>query len=185
MGFVLSAGFLCGLRGEEIMKVDLGGLIKYLEPGRNHGACPHLIVALLGHLKGETGECYHMMVMSRESRSGIIGGIWADRVVEVNRRNHRTKGYLFTKGPARQAKIGDFEDEFINCLEGLKIIRPGLFEPGINIAAAYSLFRSLRRSSNAEAIRNKVEPTIIDLNNRWRKFERARGCMPSLSMQQH
>jgi hypothetical protein len=65
MGFVLATGFLCGLRGKEIMKIDLGGLIKYLEPGRNHMACPHLIVALLGRLKGETGERYHMMVMSR------------------------------------------------------------------------------------------------------------------------
>jgi hypothetical protein len=185
MGFVIAAGFLCGLRGEEIMKVDLGGLIKYLETGRNHGACPHLIVALLGRLKGETGERYHMMIMARESWSGIVGGVWADRVVEVNQRNHRIKGYVFTKGRARQAKIADFEDEFINRLESLQLIRPGLFEPGIDIAVAYSLFRSLRRGSNTEAIRNKVDSTVIDLNNRWRKFERARGRMPSLSMQQH
>jgi hypothetical protein len=94
MGLVIAAGFLCGLRGEEIMKVDLGGLMKYLEPGRDHATCPHLIVALLGRLKGETGERYHMMVMSRVSRSGIVGGIWADRVVEVNRRNGRTKGQV-------------------------------------------------------------------------------------------
>ena len=137
-------------------------------------------MALLGRLKGETGERYHMMVMPRDLRSGIIGGIWADRVVEVNRRNRRTKGYVFTKGRARQAKIADFEDEFVNRLEGLRVIRPGLFEPGIDISAAYSLFRSLRRGSNTEAIRNKVDTTIIDLNNRWRKFERARGRMPSL-----
>jgi hypothetical protein len=64
---------------------DLGGLMKYLEKGRNHKSCPHLIVALLGRLKGETGEHYHMMVlMARESRSGILGGVWADRVVQVN-----------------------------------------------------------------------------------------------------
>jgi hypothetical protein len=185
MGLLISAGFLCGLRGEEIMKIDLGGLIKYLEAGRGHSECPHVIVALLGRLKGETGERYHMMVMARESASGIIGGIWADRVVEVNRSIDRTKGWVFTKGRARQAKIANFEDEFINRLEGLRIVRPGLFEPGIDIAVAYSLFRSLRRGSNTEAIRNKVEATIIDMNNRWRKFERARGRMPSLSMQQH
>jgi hypothetical protein len=65
------------------------------------------------------------------------------------------------------------------------MIRPGLFEPGINIEEAYSLFRSLRRGSNTKAVRNKVDPTIIDINNRWQKFERARGRMPSLSMQQH
>jgi hypothetical protein len=185
MGFLIAAGFLCGLRGEEIMKVDLGGLTKHLDKGRDHAACPHLIVPLLGRLKGETGERHHMMVMARESRSGIVGGVWADRVVEVNRRNNRSKGHAFTKGRARQAKIADFEDEFINRLEGLKLVRPGLFEPGVDVAAACSLFRSLRRGSNTEAIRNKVATAIIDLNNRWRKFERARGRQPSLSMQQH
>jgi hypothetical protein len=106
-------------------------------------------------------------------------------VVEVNRRNHRTKGCVFTKGRAGKAKIANSEDEFVNRLEGLRVIRPGLFEPGIDISAAYSLFRLLRRGSNTEAIWNKVDTTIIDLNNRWRKFKRARGRMPSLSMQQH
>jgi hypothetical protein len=86
----------------------------------------------------------------------------------------------------RKARTADFEDEFINLLEGLKTFRPGLFEPGIDVAEAYSsLFRSLRQGSNMEAVTNKVEPEIIDMNNRWRKFERARGRMPSLSMQQH
>ena len=47
MGLVIAAGLLCGLRGEEIMKVDFGGLMKYLDPGRDHATCPHLIVALL------------------------------------------------------------------------------------------------------------------------------------------
>ena len=167
------------------MKIDLSGLLKYLEVGREHSQCPHLIVALLGRLKGETGERYHMMVMARETQSGINGGIWADRIARLNRDRNRTEGWVFTRGRARQGRIGDYEEEFIHRLEALKRIRPGLFEPGIDIAAAYSLYRSLRRGSNTEAIRNKVSRTIIDLNNRWRKFERARGRMPSLDMQQH
>jgi hypothetical protein len=182
MGFLLSVGFPCGLRGEEIMKVDLEGLIKF---GRLHPRNPHLVVALLGRLKGETGERYHIMIMACESQSGILGGVWGDRVVEVNRHGGRNKGYVFTKGRNRQARIGDFEDEFINRLESLRLIRPGLFEPGIDIAAAYSLFRSLRRGSNTKDVRNHVDEKVIDLNNRWRKFERARERMPSLSMQQH
>jgi len=48
------------------MKVDLGGLMKHLEKGRNHASCPHLIVALMGRLKGETGERCHAMVMARD-----------------------------------------------------------------------------------------------------------------------
>jgi hypothetical protein len=78
-------------------------------------------------------------------------------VVKVNQRNHITKGYIFTKGQARQARIVDFEDEFINRLEGLSMIMSSYFKPGSDIAAAYRLFRSLRQGSNTEAIWNKVE----------------------------
>jgi hypothetical protein len=57
------------------------------------------------------------------------------------------------------------EVEFINrLLEGLRLVRPGLFEPGINIAdGAYSFFLSLRRGPNTEAISamNNAEATII------------------------
>ena len=67
-----------------------------------------------------------MMVMSRVSRSGIVGGIWADRVVEVNRRNGRTKGNVFTKGRAGQAKIGNFEDEFHQPPRGVEVDQTGL-----------------------------------------------------------
>ena len=126
--------------------------MKYLKVGRDHVACPHAIVALLGRLKGETGERYHMMVMARSSNSGIEGGIWADRVVEMNRKAKRLKGWVFTRGRAKQAKIGDFEDEFLSRLENLRVVKPGLFEPGIGIRTAYSLFRSLRRGSNTEAM---------------------------------
>jgi hypothetical protein len=145
VGFLLSSGFLCGLRGEEIMKIDLSSVIKYLEVGGRHPTCPHVIVALLGRLKGETGERYHMMVMARVSRSGIDGGVWADRVAEVNIGSGRRKGYMFTRGKERQAKIANFESKLIKRIEGLRMIRPGLFKPGIDIAEAYSLFRSLRR----------------------------------------
>lgn len=125
------------------------------------------------------------MVMARVPKSRIEGGIWADRVVEVKAEANRTKDYVFTKGRERQAKIADFEDKFMNWLEGLHTIWPGLFEPGTDIAEAYSLFRSLRRGSNTEAICNRLDSIIIDMNNRWLKFERARGWMPSLSQGIH
>ena len=70
-------------------------------------------------------------------------------------------------------------------MESVRTVRLGLFEPGVDIGAAYSLFRSLRRGSDTEATKNHVDTTVIELVNRWRKFERARGRMPSLSMQQH
>ena len=73
---VLLFGYLLGLRGEEIMKVDAGGFLKYLDIGAAHTQHPHVIVPLIGRLKGETGERYHMLVMSRLTKTGIPAGKW-------------------------------------------------------------------------------------------------------------
>ena len=85
MAFVLVAGYCCGLRGEEIVKIDLAGLVKYLQVGKEDTEHPHVIVPLLGRIKGETGERYHMMVLARETQSGIKAGLWADRVANANK----------------------------------------------------------------------------------------------------
>jgi hypothetical protein len=56
---VLLSTFLCGLRGEEVMKSDIAGLLKYLDIGATDIFHPHVIIALLGRLKEEeVGEQY-------------------------------------------------------------------------------------------------------------------------------
>ena len=47
--------FTGGLQGEEVPMVDLFGVNKYWEAGRQSDK-PHIVVALLGRFKGETGE---------------------------------------------------------------------------------------------------------------------------------
>ena len=185
MAFVLISGYCCGLRGEEIVKADTAGFLKYIEVGKQDVRHPHVIVPLIGRIKGETGERYHMCVLARETKSGIQSGIWADRLAAVNRDRGRHRGPLFQTKRGHRAKIGDFEGEFVERLIRLKLARPGLFEPGIEIAESYSLFRSLRRGSTTEVVRNRVAQDIIELNNRWRKFDRARGMKPSLGMKDH
>jgi hypothetical protein len=48
---VLLSTFLCGLRGEEVMKSDIAGLLKYLDIRATDIFHPHVIIALLGRLK--------------------------------------------------------------------------------------------------------------------------------------
>jgi hypothetical protein len=113
MAFVLVTGYCCGLRGEEIVKIDLAGLLKYLEIGSLDIEHPHLIVPLIGRIKGETGERYHMMVLARETKSGIQAGIWEDRIARVNKERKRERGPVFRTRKGYRAKIGDFESEFL------------------------------------------------------------------------
>jgi hypothetical protein len=72
---VLLSTFLCGLQGEEVMKSGIAGLLKYLDIGATDIFHPHIIIALLGRLKGEVGgEQYHMVVMARVTKSGTMAG---------------------------------------------------------------------------------------------------------------
>lgn len=70
--------YLTGLRGEEGMKVDVAGFLKHLESAAAHPEYPHVVVPILGRLKGEQGERYHMMIIARRTQSGLGAGKWAD-----------------------------------------------------------------------------------------------------------
>jgi hypothetical protein len=45
---LLNFGYLCGLRGEVIMKMDVAGFLKYLSVGAGDVENPHKIVPLIG-----------------------------------------------------------------------------------------------------------------------------------------
>ena len=182
---LLNFGYLCGLRGEEIMKTDVAGFLKYLDVGAEDEDYPHVIVPLIGRLKGETGERYHMMVMARVTLSGIMAGRWADRLGWSLLRRRKKNGFLFVDQKKNQAKIGQYDDEFTERLTRIKMLKPHLFEPGLNIVDAYSLRRSLPRGSTLEAINRGVPKDLIEMNNRWRKFENSKGRRPGLSMIAH
>ena len=85
----------------------------------------------------------------------------------------------------KQAKIGSYEDEFLDRLVSVQERKGNLFEPGVNVMEVYSLRRSLRRGSTSEAVNKQVPQFIINLNNRWRQFEAARGRRPGMSMMAH
>jgi hypothetical protein len=110
-------GFCCRLQGEEIVKVDVAGFLKYLGVGAEHGECPHVVVPLSGRLEGVMGKIYHMMILARETESGILPGIWADRLSEFLRQRGRTNGSVFYQMVrGKQAKVGDSDGEFLDKL---------------------------------------------------------------------
>lgn len=143
------------------------------------------MVPLVGRLKGETGENYHLLPMSRLTRSGIPAGRWADRLANLLVKQKRIMGFVFQDEKGHQAKIGKYDLEFHRRLEIVQLRRGDLFETNVNVADAYGLRRSLRRGSTSEATNAGLSQHLIDLNNRWRTIEKARGRNPSISMSAH
>ena len=52
----------------------------------------------------------------------------------VNKERKRERGPVFRNKKGMRAKVGDYESEFLERMIRLKISRPGLFEPGVDIS---------------------------------------------------
>jgi hypothetical protein len=97
----------------------------------------------------------------------------------------RKNGFMFFDGKGNQAKIGKYDNGFIDHLTWIKMLKQHLFEPALIIVEAYILRRLLRRGSTSEAINRGVPKDLIQMNNWWRKFENSRGRRPGMSMIAH
>lgn len=167
------------------MKTMLTGWRDYLEAGISHQH-PHVIFPLRGKFKGETGDRNHLMVCVAVSNSGINVKIWVERLLRcIQEIGRKESGYLFATRNGTQRKVSHYNPQFHDHLREVMERQPGLFPKDLDVASAFSLTRSLRRGSTTAAQNLKVDVAAIELNNRWRKVERAQGRAPNLSMRQH
>ena len=51
-----------------------------------------------------------------------------------------------------------------------------------NIEGSFSTYRSLRRGATAEAQNSRIPKTVIEANNRWRKYARNNGTAAGMAM---
>jgi hypothetical protein len=63
--------YAASLRGDEGFILDLFGLRQHIVEGKYDLKDPHVAAPLLGQLKGEDGECYHMLLMASVIHLGI------------------------------------------------------------------------------------------------------------------
>jgi hypothetical protein len=74
-------------------------------------------------------------------------------------------------------------------LEELHETARHLFPPNVrsieDLRKKYHAFRSFRRTSDTRATEKKVDPDDVDIINRWKTVEKAKGKRPSRPMRQH
>jgi hypothetical protein len=181
----LVTGFGLGLRGEEVVKMDIAGFLTYFEAGRDHAVHPHVMVPLLGRFKGETGERWHLLPVVWKTRSGIEAGKWATRLRDSLLERNRVNGFVFSTNRGKQMKASSLEPRFYEQLHWVKIRYPDLFPPNVMIEDDYGIPRSCRRGSSTEAANQGVDSSVIEMMCRWRKVERAQGRAASFGMREH
>jgi hypothetical protein len=185
IAFFLVLTFCLGLRGEEVVKLDIAGFLTYFESGRDHPEHPHVMVPLQGRFKGETGERWHLLPIVWTTRSGIEAGTWAGRLKESLEERQRFHGFVFANARGKQSKAAAYEPRFFEQLNYARGRHPGLFPPDINIEDDFGIGRSGRRGSATEAANQGVAKEIVEFICRWRKVERAQGRAPNLGMREH
>jgi len=177
------ASFCGGLRGEEVPMADLGEFIKHAEKGEDP-RLPHIVLPLIGRFKGERGEKHHLLPLAAVTNSGLEPRKWSLRVIDCYSKLHVFNGPIWRNKRGKQGRISDWEGPILDKIKEVQDGNPKLIDPTVDVHDEYGLSRSFRRGSNTH-LRNQNLRNVQDIvedNNRWRKFDRAKGRMPGMGM---
>jgi hypothetical protein len=177
--------YAASLPGNEGFLLDLFGLRQHIVKGKLDAQDPHVVAPLLGRLKGEDGERYHMLLLASQTASGLKVRHWLEQLVLMRERQGRFHGPAFCDDDGEVVQKSDYEEVFYDLLREIQDQRPDLIGPEVDVEGVYGFFRSFRRGATTRAREMGVSETDIDLINRWRKVERAEGMEPNMPVRDH
>ena len=181
---ILLAGFFGGLRGEEVNRVDLGGMRQYWKEGvAAAGNKRHVPLVLAGTFKGETGLKFFTQPLAPVTKGGVKIQVWFSRVIQAYEAEEIVTGPMFrNQSKYKRASIAEMDQYFHPLLQEIQRDFPNLIPDTVAIRDSYSIYRSLRRGATSEAQNQGIPQEVIQANNRWRKFSKANGLTPGMSM---
>jgi len=172
-------------RGDEVFHTDLCELLKHSTTPLIENKLPYVLIPLLGRFKNEDGEHYHLIPLAFETRSGIEIGKWVERLVQVKKSHRQTGGPAFSNQSGRHISQHWMEMEILDRQHQVQIENPEVIPNDINVYEEYGISRSFQRGASTQARNQCVDENDINLINRWRTVENAKGCKPKLQMQDH
>ncbi len=180
--FMLAA-FGAGLRGEEVPLLSLDGLLTFWDESRVDEES-HVMLTLKGRFKGEVDKRWHLVPVSDTTRSDLPFRKWMERVLHRRVNLHsRDTGWLFQDRRGTRLKFGCYDSLFRTLVDQARERYPRLVPEAIK-TGDFSLWRSPRRGAVLETTNQDVSEKVIDLINRWRKKEAAKGSEAGLAMRQ-
>ena len=188
-GAFLVIGYGGSLRGNEGFFVEAKSLINNIHEGITDPEHPHVVVELFGRFKGETNEATSTLILANVTNGGLHIRRWVERLAGVlllegalEREGTHVPAICEASGELMERRL--INNEFMSQLEEIQKEEPELMSSKIKVRQRYSINRSLRRGSRTRAQVKRVDEDIIELINRWSKFEAVRG-RPALSMYEH
>lgn len=179
--------YVASLRGEEVPLLDLGETRANTARGLNHRTHPHVVLSLSGRFKNEVGIFTHHIPLVPVTTSGLNVQIWIERMLLWYGPNRN--GYVFRDSEGNRVSAGHYAPEVLGMIKDIQ--QSGLEEevdlvdPSCNVLKEYGMSRSFHRGSDSRALAAGVDGDTIDLINRWRKSEQAKGRKAHLKMNAH
>jgi hypothetical protein len=177
--------YVVSLRGSEGLLLDLSGLNRKWGVGGER----YVVIALLGKIKGETGDRSHLLPCVNKTSSGINVRKSLKRLLDYKRSIGQVRGPAISDLGGRIYDSRALNDAFLEILEDLFDTARDLFPASIEdkeiLRKRVQAYRTFRRTSDSIAIEEKVAQTDIDVVNRWQTVEKAAGSRPNRPMRQH
>jgi len=184
MGAWFVVGFCIGLRGEEMLLIELSGTaesLRFLEDAIE----PHFVVRVKGRTKGSliAGGGFEIPCVAETGVSKLKPGRWIRRLVGLIHQEGRMNGKLFQRS-LRVPRLLEFEEDFFDVLISVQNTTD-LIEDGVDLREKAGIFRSLRRGLTSHAINMEVPPDLIKAVNRWRQESKGNGSKGTYEMIDH
>jgi hypothetical protein len=177
--------YVVSLRGSEGLLLDLSGLNRKWGVGGER----YVVIALLGKIKGKTGDRSHLLPCVNKTSSGITVRKSLKRLLDYKRSIGQVRGPAISDLGGRIYDSRALNDAFLEILEDLFDTARDLFPASIEdkeiLRKRVQAYRTFRRTSDSIAIEEKVAQTDIDVVNRWQTVEKAAGSRPNRPMRQH
>jgi hypothetical protein len=123
--------------------------------------------------------------MAARTDSGLEVRIWINRLVQVKEEAGRLQGPAFQDRLGNVISSRQIESRITDQLQLIKDTQPGIIPPDVDCYEDFGISRSFRRGATSAARTRGVNDKQVELINRWRKFEGAKGRHPSLPMHEH
>jgi hypothetical protein len=185
MGVWFVCGFCTGLRGEEMVLIELSrtaSSLKFLRAEVLGGDEPWFKLAVSGRTKGNqlSGAKFALPCVATTLGSGLLPGKWMKRLVEALVSCGVTKGRLFQRDLPKP-KLHEFEDNFFTVLEKVQSTS-SMIGATVDVRDVYGILRSTRRGVTSHARNMQIPEDDIKAFNRWSKDLNARSGASRLDM---
>jgi hypothetical protein len=176
-------GFFTALRGEEIVRTDVGAFRKYWNEAMGWKDDPHVPLMLAGRFKREMGEKWFCQPLATVTKSGVDIRLWLFRGMSELEKFGIKTGPMFRAGlGSKRASTSDLNIRLHSILKRVQQRWPNLIPDDVEVTDQFSVYRSLRRGATAEAQNARIPQEVIEVNNRWRKHAQSRGLTPGMAM---